>query len=272
MREINLPLILCYHAVSSEWPCSVAIPESTIAAQLSFFHRRGYVGLTFAEAERRRLDRTLPRRSLVVTFDDGFASILRALPILEQFDFPATVFVVTKFTEDRQPLSWPGLERWLLSGHADEMRPLSWDELGDLVGRGYEVGSHTVTHAHLPDLGEAALLQELECSRDAINRRLGKCETVAYPYGRADARVATAARSAGYLAGCAFTPLYRVDERYRRVRVGLTVADGGLRLRAKVSAATRAWRSSVPGAGLDRLRMAYRDQRSGQYFRTVPGR
>jgi peptidoglycan/xylan/chitin deacetylase (PgdA/CDA1 family) len=269
---LERPLLLCYHAVSSAWPASVAIPESTLAAQLTCFARRGYDGLTFGEAERRRLAGTLPRRSLVVTFDDGFASILRALPILEELDFPATVFVVTQFIESHKPLCWPGYENWLTSDHRDELRPLGWQELEGLLARGWEVGSHTVTHAHLPDLDEAALAHELRFSREVIARRLGKCETVAYPYGRADARVAAAAAGAGYLAGCVFTPVYRLDERYRRVRIGLTAADSGFRFRAKVSAPMRLWRSSRLGSGVDRLRMGYRDRRSGAFFRVTPQR
>jgi hypothetical protein len=102
---------------------------------------------------------------------------------------------------------------------------------------------------------------------------LEKCETVAYPYdGRADARLAHAAARAGYLAGRAFTPVYRIDERYRRVRIGLTPADTGLPFRAKVSVAVRAWRSSRLGSGVDRVRMLYRERRSGAYFRTTPER
>jgi peptidoglycan/xylan/chitin deacetylase (PgdA/CDA1 family) len=271
-RRLDRPLLLCYHAVSSTWPASVAIPEATLEAQLSFFSQRGYQGLTFAEAERRRLGGTLPRRSLAVTFDDGFASILRALPTLEELGLPATVFVVTQFIERREHLCWPGFETWLTSEHRDEMRPLSWNELEGLLERGWEVGSHTVTHAHLPDLGDAALAHELMFSRELIARRLGSCETIAYPYGRADARVVTAARRAGYLAGCAFTPVYRPDERYRRIRIGLTAADSGLRFRAKVSAATRSWRSSRFGSAVDRLRMGYRDRRSRAYFRATPER
>jgi peptidoglycan/xylan/chitin deacetylase (PgdA/CDA1 family) len=235
------------------------------------FHRRGYVGLTFAEAERRRLAGTLPRRSVVVTFDDGFASVLRAVPILDELGFPATVFVVTRFTESGEPLSWPGVETWLATEHAGEMRPLGWAELEELLERGWEVGSHTVSHAHLPDLTEAGLAHELGFSRTSIAQRLGRCETLAYPYGRANARVAGAAASAGYLAGCTFTPVYRLDERYRRGRVGLTAADSGLRFRVKVSAATRAWRYSRVGSGVDRLRMQHRDRRSGTYFRQPRG-
>lgn len=259
--------MLCYHAVSSSWPASVAIPESVLESQLSFFHRRGYVGLTFAEAERARLEGTLPPRCVVVTFDDGFASTLRARSILAQLGFPATVFIVTHFTESGEHLSWPGIEQWSDSEHAEETLPLSWSQLEELAGRGWEVASHTLSHPYLPDLSDADLRSQLRLSRRVIEEHVGRCETIAYPYGHADARVAHAAAVAGYLAGCSFTPDYRIDERYRRCRIGLTAADGGLRLQAKVSAGTLAWRRSRAGSALDRARLHYRERRLGNYFR-----
>jgi peptidoglycan/xylan/chitin deacetylase (PgdA/CDA1 family) len=264
---MSQPVLLCYHAVSSSWPASVAISESALESQLAFFRRRGYVGLTFAEAERARLEGTLPNRCLVVTFDDGFVSTLRAGPILADLGFPATVFVVTHFTETGEPLCWPGIEEWLAGEHADEMVPLSWSQLGELRDRGWEVASHTVSHTYLPGLSDADLRSELRLSRMTIEERLGACETVAYPYGRADERVAAAAAEVGYLAGCAFTPLYGIDERYRRCRIGLTARDRGWRLRAKVSPGTFAWRRSRVGTRVDRMRLRYRERRYGTYFR-----
>src|SRR5687767_13770895 len=93
-RRGTVTIVVCYHAVSATWPSALAVSESLLAAQLSVLARRGYVGLTLEDAERRRADGRLPRRTLVITFDDGYASTLRAKPILERLGFPATVFVV----------------------------------------------------------------------------------------------------------------------------------------------------------------------------------
>ena len=87
------------HHVSSSLESSLAVPEALLSDHVDYLVRRGYVGLTFGEAERRRQDEVLPRRSVVVTFDDGFASVLRAKPILDAAGFPATVFAVTRFVE-----------------------------------------------------------------------------------------------------------------------------------------------------------------------------
>src|ERR671931_1395402 len=204
------PLLLAFHAVGT-WSPSVAIPEPALRAQLALLRRRGYVGLTAAEAERRRQAGTLPPRTVVVTFDDGFRSVLRARPILDEVGFPATVFVVTSFVESGEPLRWPGLEQ--------SEDSLGWPELELLREAGWEVGSHTVTHPLLPDLDDADLERELVYSRSTIRKRLGLCETLAYPYGRADERTAAAAARAGYLAAFTLSRVHRPDERLRRPRL-----------------------------------------------------
>jgi peptidoglycan/xylan/chitin deacetylase (PgdA/CDA1 family) len=241
------PLIIAYHAVSSSWHSPLAITESVLRSQIEYLHRSGYVGLTFADAERRTRDGTLPRRSVVVTFDDGYASNQLAAPI------PATVFVVTGFTDSGAALRWYGIEDEQESAAA-ELRPLTWRELADLHDIGWEIGSHTVTHPLLPGLPEQELRGQLEQSRASIADRLGRCETLAYPYGVADARVADAARAAGYLAACVLTGAHFTDEPYRRPRVGLGAADTGGRLRVKVSGVGLGFRRSPLALAIRRAR------------------
>ncbi len=85
-----------------------------------------------------------------------------------------------------------------------------------LAENGWEVGSHTLSHPLLPNLSSAELARELELSRAWIAERLDRCETIAYPYGRADERVVAAAEKAGYLSACILTGAHLVDEPYRR--------------------------------------------------------
>lgn len=247
------PLVLCYHAVASTWPSSLAVPQAVLAQQLGLLHRRGYVGLTFAEAERRRRDGSLPRRSVVVTFDDGYRSTLLAVPVLEQLGFPGTVFSVSGWVGSAEPMRWAGVETWADGTYRTELVPLTWEELAGLQARGWEVGSHTVTHPVLPELDDARLAAELESSHRTIADHLGVCETIAYPYGLADGRVARAARAAGYLAACTLTSVHDVDEPYRRPRAGIYPSDTGWRARVKLSTTFAAARRSRLGPMIGRL-------------------
>jgi peptidoglycan/xylan/chitin deacetylase (PgdA/CDA1 family) len=127
-----------------------------------------------------------------ISFDDGLHGVYRhALPILRELDVPATVFVVADPAACVQP--WPG------------SRAMSDDELRGLASNGITIGSHTMSHASLPELDPVALRHELRDSRvrleDVVQRGV---DLLAYPYGHHDARVRAEARESGYRAGCTF--------------------------------------------------------------------
>jgi peptidoglycan/xylan/chitin deacetylase (PgdA/CDA1 family) len=257
-RSTRLPLILCYHAVDSSWDSHLSIAEELFAAHMDALRNRGYVGLTFAESERLRNAGALPDRSVVVTFDDGYAtSLKRCKRLLDRVGFPATAFVVTSFVDSGEPMCWPGVERWTTEA-PDEMRSVDWPALRALVEDGWEVGSHTVDHPLLTEIDDEALERQLADSRRRIVDELGACETIAYPYGVADERVAGAAARAGYVAGCTLKPAHRVDDRYRRPRVGLFAHDRGLRQWAKLSPAVGRFRRTRLAETLEPLHVRRR--------------
>lgn len=247
------PLILSYHAVSSRWRSPLAVSPDVLRRQLAFLRSRGFTGLTFAESERRRLEGGLPKRCLVVTFDDGYASTLQAKAILDEAGFPATVFVVTSFVDSGEPLRWRGLEEEANGPDRSDLEPLTWSALQLLASGGWEIGSHTVNHAFLPGSTDAAVSSELERSRARITEQLGRCSTLAYPYGVADERIAAAAERTGYLAACTLRFVHSEDERYRRPRVGLSDVDVGLRLHAQLSAPALRFRRSIAARWLRRV-------------------
>ena len=187
-------LILCYHAVSDEWPERFAVSTGQLGEQVEYLLGRGYRPATFAEA----VAGTVPR-ALAVTFDDAFRSVPeRALPVLSDLGVPATVFVPTSLVGG--PLHI-GYERWLDTPHRDELVAASWDQLASLIEAGWEIASHTRSHPYLTRLDDESLHRELSESRAELQDRLGRpCGTLAYPYADVDARVVDAARSAGYAA------------------------------------------------------------------------
>jgi peptidoglycan/xylan/chitin deacetylase (PgdA/CDA1 family) len=248
------PLVLAYHAVSSTWDSPLAVTEEALSRHASYLHGRGYAGLTLAEVERRRASGTLPSRVVVFTFDDGYRSTARAAEILDRYGYPGTVFTVTAFADSGAVLSWAGIEHEWTPENTADLAPLGWDELAALRDRGWEVGSHTVTHTLLTGVDDSRLASELAESRRTIADRLGRCETVAYPYGIADARVAAAARRAGYAAACTLTGAHVADEQYLRPRVGMGSSDTGARLRAKVSPLGVELRRSAAARTVRRLR------------------
>ena len=227
------PLVLCYHAVSDSWPHHLAVTPRAFERQLSSIRLRGYRPVTAGEAVSAR------GRMFHVTFDDAYKSVARALPTLERLRVPATVFACSSFADNGRPLAVPELAAQA-SAYPDELATMDWDQLRDLVDRGVEVGSHTLTHAHLTQLGDAELESELRDSRERIEAALDRpCRFVAYPYGEDDERVHRAARAAGYAAGFAAPGRLVPASVYALPRVGIWRADGILRVTLKTTALVR---------------------------------
>jgi peptidoglycan/xylan/chitin deacetylase (PgdA/CDA1 family) len=193
--EVTEVLVLCYHAISDTWPSPAAVSEAALASQLQHLIRRGYRPLRLAEA----LEGGAPR-AMAVTFDDAYVSTLDAgLPILERLGVPATVFVPTDSANAGSPMAWSELGQWVGTEHERELRCMSWDQLRKLVERGWEVGSHTCSHARLTEIGEERALGELRRSREACEEQLQRpCASLAYPFGSYDSSVMELAAAAGY--------------------------------------------------------------------------
>jgi peptidoglycan/xylan/chitin deacetylase (PgdA/CDA1 family) len=223
------PLVLCYHAVSDEWSHQLAVPAAVIERQLRSLLRRRFLPVSAVEAISRR------GRVLHVTFDDAFKSVANAVPILERLGVPATVFAVSALADDGAPLAVPELAAEA-AAHPRHLATMDWAELGELTGRGFEIGSHTVSHAHLTQLSDAELDRELGDSRTRIEDELRRpCRLLAYTYGEHDARVHAAAGRCGYTAAFALWPGSTPHNPFALPRVDIYRRDSLLRATLKTS-------------------------------------
>jgi peptidoglycan/xylan/chitin deacetylase (PgdA/CDA1 family) len=234
--------VLCYHALSPTWPAPLSVTPEDFERQLSWLAKRRFAAVTFREL----VESQARARTIAITFDDAFASVLAlAEPILSSLGLPATVFAPTSFMSQRQHLRWPGIDQWESTPHAHELEGMSWDELGILIERGWEVGSHTHTHARLTQLDDDALEKELAQSREEAKAALGvPCTSIAYPYGDVDQRVAVAAQAGGYLAGADLSRRLERLGPFRWPRIGIYHADTFDRFRLKASRPMRLLRAS----------------------------
>ena len=246
------PLVLCYHALSADWPAALSTTPERFRRQLELLVERGYRGVTFTDAV---AGDARGERVVAVTFDDAFRSVLElGRPILDELGIPATVFVPTDFIDRDGPLRWPGIDQWLDGPYEHELAHLTWDELRELADAGWEIGAHTGSHPRLTQLDDDALASELTRSKQACERRLGRpCTSMAYPYGDVDARVVAATRAAGYRTAAALPCRLDGEDPLEWPRVGIYRSDDERRFRLKVSPLvararrSRAW-SIVDGA------------------------
>ena len=153
-----------------------------------------------------RGQRPIDGRYFHLSFDDGFKNVItNALPILSEANVPMILFV---------PSAWVGAD-WETARHysmdialyRQVVEMATWDDLQQMIREGFEVGSHTETHARLSSLSTRPdqLRKELAGSKQTIEKMLGtRCETIAYPYGKPgdyDDVTLAATHDAGYEAG-----------------------------------------------------------------------
>ena len=238
-------VVLCYHAVSPDWPAALSVRPGDLAEQVGSLARRGYRGATLTDA----IERSRERPTVAVTFDDAFGSVLtRAFPILERLGMPATVFAPTRYIGSGEPMVWPGIDAWLETPYRNELLPMTWADLEGLCDAGWEIGSHTRNHPRLTQVDDAVLADELAGSKSDVEQSIGReCRSLAYPYGDADERVIRAVEAAGYAAACTLPVRFGSAAPLAWPRVGVYHADGRLSFALKVSRTSRLVRRSPVG-------------------------
>jgi peptidoglycan/xylan/chitin deacetylase (PgdA/CDA1 family) len=188
---------LCYHSVAAAGPRYLTISADLFERQLALLRRRGVRGgdlTALAEATSGRG----ARPTAFLTFDDGFRDNHETvLPLLREYGFPAFVFVLPPLLEAGGAFEWPEMSADR-GRRPKTLRSVDWSMLGEMKEGGFEVGSHTLSHPHLPRLAGEELREELWESRQAIKERLGGCDTLAYPFGEWSEPVAAAAADCGY--------------------------------------------------------------------------
>jgi peptidoglycan/xylan/chitin deacetylase (PgdA/CDA1 family) len=230
---MSRPLVLCYHAVSDGWDHALALRPAAFERQVQSLLERGFRPVDAGEAV------AGSGRLLHVTFDDAYTSISGALDLLERLGVPATIFAATAFADEGRPLDVPELAADALA-HPDELETMDWDELRALAERGFEIGSHTVSHPHLARLTEAEIDRELGESRARCEDQLGRpCRFLAYPYGEHDARVKALAERAGYDAAFTLHGTRERPGRYSIRRAHVYRRDSLLRATLKTSFVAR---------------------------------
>lgn len=230
-------LVLCYHAISPDWSAGLSVTPEAFERQVSNLVRKGWASATFTDVVRQApADKTV-----VITFDDAFASVKTyAEPVLSELGVKGTVFAPTDYVSRRAPLAWAGLDHWEEGPDAEELTPMTWDDLRELAELGWEIGSHSRTHPSLTSLGDNELAMELAGSRAECSARIGRRVTsIAYPYGDVDDRVMAHTQQAGYECAAALGwPSSEVNG-YRFPRIGVYQQDSWARFRLKIGRLSR---------------------------------
>jgi peptidoglycan/xylan/chitin deacetylase (PgdA/CDA1 family) len=182
--------ILTYHRFAEDCNSPLCMPTKTFELQMRYLKENGYHVITAQELlsflEYRQ---GLPQKSVLITMDDGYRSVYDiAYPILNKYEFSATLFIYTSFV---------GVSKMAIT----------WNQLKEMQAQGFTIGSHTIYHSDLtkPKDGETEqeyilrVKEELHGSKKIVDKKLGQdTYFLAYPFGYYDQQSIQMAREAGY--------------------------------------------------------------------------
>lgn len=185
--------VLCYHHFADRCDSSLCTPTSVFEQHMKVLKEEGYTVISTAElSEFLAFRRAIPKKAVVINFDDGYRSTYDiAYPIMKKYGFTATFFIYTSFI-------------------GASKNALTWDQLKTMKADGFEVGSHSVNHADLSKKmdGESEkeyltrVKRELLLSKQVIDDKLKQnTRYIAFPYGEFNQGLLKLCEETGYRIG-----------------------------------------------------------------------
>ncbi|HEX6186944.1 MAG TPA: polysaccharide deacetylase family protein [Pyrinomonadaceae bacterium] len=191
--DLSAPVVLCYHRVlprtADSDPAAYAVTPQQFREQMSLLASEGFNSLSL-EHVRAALsgNRELPPRSVLVTFDDGFAdTYLTAWPIARQFGITLNLFLCTGL------LAGEAIEVFDQPRAADRAnrrefphlwRPLNWDEVREMSIAGVGLGFHSHTHRIHANLSREQIAADASQGLSLLAQEVGvRPIFFAFPYG-----------------------------------------------------------------------------------------
>jgi len=183
--------ILCYHRFAEDCTSQLCMPEDVFASQMKYLKDHHYRVISMEMLlEYLQYKKAVPKRSVVITIDDGYKSVYTiAYPILKQYEFTASLFIYTDF---------------VAGGSA-----LTWQQIREMKDAGFEVGSHSLSHADLavkkPTENEKdyilRITREIVRSKEILDKKLDQDTTLfAFPFGSTSQQVINICKKTGYKA------------------------------------------------------------------------
>ncbi len=191
-RTLQVP-ILMYHRIAvlnGDEPAvtvGLTVDPGEFQLQMAWLHDHGYHTISQLQLfQALEEGKPLPSKPIMLTFDDGYRGIATvAAPIMSQHGYSGTAYVIT----DRIAQNPKAAPTWL-----------TWSQLRLLEKRGWDIGSHTVSHTEIPHMSEEAAMRTLRQSRFALERHLGHpVQWFCYPAGSVDQKAVDEVRKAGYV-------------------------------------------------------------------------
>ncbi len=181
--EVTAPILLYHHISDGDPKNRYYVTLKNFRYQLRVLRDWGCKTITASSlADAIVYGGELPPRPVVITFDDGYEDVFQnAFPIMQEMGFIGVIYIY--------------VEQVGLNGYLDP------EQIITLANNGWEIGSHSMSHADLTR-NHSKLAYEIQESRSTLQETFGvKVDTFAYPYGKSDQVVIKFVKDSNYLAG-----------------------------------------------------------------------
>ena len=184
-------VVLCYHTISSDFPKEMTPEKFTRHIELLLV--KGYKFITIEQYDgwlTRQIK--LPAKSVLMTFDDGFANhIANAIPLLKKYSIPAINFIAAEKMGGQY--DWDGVPKELHEPLMNELQVKQW------LDSGFAIGSHTMTHDHLNLLPRSEKIRQIAGSKKFLEAKFNTpISWLCYPFGDFDRECINIAKQCGY--------------------------------------------------------------------------
>ena len=236
--------ILMYHKVPTrtlESKHRIFVTSKNFKKHLRLFKLRGLTSITFKEYDdykTGKLDfRKFPKKPFILTFDDGYAdNFTNALPFMKKYGFKGVIYLLGDF--DKLVNFWDEGES------IESIQLMTLDQKKAFVEANWEIGAHTMTHAHLTLLNDSEITTELSESKNNLETVLNTSViSFAYPYGDLDNRVKCLVKEVGFTFGVATDSggMTIEEDEFQIFRVNVFPEDGWFQMYKKTSSWYRSY-------------------------------
>ena len=195
-KKYEVPVIM-YHRVinnaENEGVYGTYIYEDMFKKHLQYLKDKNYTVITFKDLDkigwRNRFEKG--KKYIILTFDDGYKDNYDlAFPILKEFNFKATIFLMGSLTYNEWDVKAGGERKFSL---------MSVEMIKEMQDYGIEFGAHTFNHPKLNTLSNEEIEYQIVDVKKPLEEKIGKkIITFAYPYGILNDYAREMTKKAGY--------------------------------------------------------------------------
>lgn len=168
--------ILMYHDVSGDVAKGkgLTIAADVLESHFAYLSKNGYTTLHFEQLQNYNEKNTLPKKAVMITFDDVYVSQLQlAYPLLERYGLKATFFIPFEYVGE--------LDAWNTNSKAIMTR----EQLASMDPSVVELGLHSFHHGNYVNMGIGEVEADFEKCKDFVKLSgLPVNNILAYPYGK----------------------------------------------------------------------------------------